>query len=295
MRVRILSLNAGLLELFGRAFPTPFVSERARELAIQIETLNCDIVLLQEIYGENYRRDLAATLKRILPYAISPRKKRNFGLQNGLMALSRYPTTGRLDLFRDAPMDETLFDSKGVLITQHQLPCGTTLTMLNLHTTAGGMFNHPESAKIENFRSRQIQQVIDCANRIKSTMLIAGDLNAGPGVSEVNFRQLLDAGYVSIHDLMSPQSDDVTWDPLNSLNSKGPHKACPPQRIDHIFLRNSDYRDNKVQPVSSAICLENAVVQIPGSSAVSISDHYGICVEIEVSFDNLSDAASKAG
>jgi endonuclease/exonuclease/phosphatase family metal-dependent hydrolase len=283
MKIRLLTLNAGLLELFGREFPTPFVSERARELAIQIESLDCDIVLLQEIYGDTYRRNLAEALKQLLPYPVSPRKKRNFGLQNGLMALSRYPATGSVELFRDAPLDETLFDSKGVLITQHQLPGGTTLTILNLHTTAGGMFNHPESAKIEVFRSRQVQQVIDCANRFKSPLLVAGDLNAGPGVSEVNFQQLLDAGFLSLHDLVSPQSKDVTWDPLNSLNDKGPHKACPPQRIDHVFLRSADYKEKKVRALSSEICLDKPVVKVPGSTAVSISDHYGICVELELS------------
>jgi endonuclease/exonuclease/phosphatase family metal-dependent hydrolase len=283
MKIRILTLNAGLLELFGREFPTPFVSERARELAIQIESLNCDIVLLQEVYGDTYRKNLAEALKQLLPYAVSPRKKRNFGLQNGLMALSRYPATGSVELFRDAPLDETLFDSKGVLITQHQLADGTTLTILNLHTTAGGMFNHPESAKIEAFRSRQVQQVIDCASRFKSPLLVAGDLNAGPGVSEVNFQQLLDAGFVSVHDLVSPQSKDVTWDPLNSLNDKGPHKACPPQRIDHVFLRGTDYNEKKVRVLSSDICLDTPVVQVPRSSAVTISDHYGICVELEIS------------
>ena len=294
MRLRILSLNTGLLKFFGRSFPTPYVAERALALPGRIASLNCDIVLLQEIYGNTYRQNLAESLKHRFPFAIAPRKTRNFGLQNGLMVLSRYPATGTLELFRDAPFDETLFDSKGVLISQHQLPGDAQLTILNLHTTAGGTFSHPESAKIENFRSRQIQQVIERANGINSPLIIAGDLNAGPGVSEINFREVLDAGFVSVHDLISPESKDITWDPLNKLNSNGPHQVCPPQRIDHVFLRASDHRDRTVRALSSVICLEEPIVQIAGANPVSISDHYGICVEVDVSSGGLSDEADSA-
>lgn len=282
MKMRILSFNVGLLKLFGRPFPTPFVLERASALADQIRQLDCDIVLIQEIYGTGLRRDLADSLRETFPYAIFPSKKRNFGLQNGLMTLSRYPATGAVELFRDAPPDEALFDSKGMLIGQHQLPDGVELTTLNLHTTAGGMFSHPEDKRIDEIRARQIAQILKRVSNVNSPLIVAGDLNAGPGVSEVNFRQLLDEGFVSIHDLLDSDTKEVTWDPLNSLNSGGPHKACPPQRIDHVFIRREDYVNRSIEAVSSSICLQDPVVAVPGGSTVSLSDHYGVLVEIDV-------------
>jgi endonuclease/exonuclease/phosphatase family metal-dependent hydrolase len=292
MKVRVLSLNAGLLKLLGRSFPTPFVPERAAALASQIRDLECDIVLLQEIYGSALRKNLAESLRDVLPYAVYPRKRRHFGLQNGLMALSRYQATGSVELFRDTPLDETWFDSKGILVTQHRLGSGITLTVVNLHVTAGGFFGHPEDPRIDKIRSQQIEQILEHVCHLNSPLIVAGDLNAGPGVSEVNFLQLLDADFVSIHDLLHPGTPEVTWDPLNSLNSGGPHKICPPQRIDHVFIPTKDYGDKRILPLSSAICLQDPVVQVEGTRAVSVSDHYGICVEIDVSSDASSDSTS---
>jgi endonuclease/exonuclease/phosphatase family metal-dependent hydrolase len=292
MKLRVLSLNTGLLKLLGRSFPTPFVPERASALAARIRGLACDVVLLQEIYGNDLRKALAESLRDVLPYPVYPSKRRNLGLQNGLMALSRFEATGSVELFRDTPLDEALFDSKGLLVTKHHLPCGTVLTVINLHVTAGGFFGHPENMRIEKIRARQIEQIVNCARHLDSPLVVAGDLNAGPGVSDINFRQRLDAGFVSIHEVLHPGAPEVTWDPLNSLNSGGPHNKCPPQRIDHVFIRTRDYENKRIQPLLSEICLQDPVVLVQGAKAVSVSDHYGICVEIDVASDGLSDGAS---
>ncbi|MGB6687505.1 MAG: endonuclease/exonuclease/phosphatase family protein [Terracidiphilus sp.] len=257
----------------------------------QLRKLECDIVLLQEIYGYRNRHWLAESLKDVYPHAIYPRMKRNFGLENGLMAFSRYFASGNVELFRDTPRHEALFDSKGMLITQHRLSEEDVLTAVNFHTTAGGVFKHPEDRRTEGIRARQIAQVLDCASRLSSPLIVAGDLNAGPGVSEVNFRQILNAGFVSLHDLLHSQSPDVTWDPRNSLNVDGPHKTSPPQRIDHVFIRSEDWRENRVRPLSSAICLLEPVVQVESGTVVTVSDHFGICVEIDVSREALSGGA----
>ena len=80
MRVRVLSLNAGLLEIFGRSVPTPFVPERLAALPAQLRKTECDIALLQEVYEDSRRCWLAQSLKDIYPFAVYPRKKRCFGL-----------------------------------------------------------------------------------------------------------------------------------------------------------------------------------------------------------------------
>jgi endonuclease/exonuclease/phosphatase family metal-dependent hydrolase len=283
MRLRILSLNAGLLELFGRSLPVPFVPERLAALPEHVRKTGCDIALFQEVYNNPRRRWLAESLKDIYPFAIYPRKKRYFGLENGLMTLSRFPASGDLELFADAPLDETLFDSKGMLVTKHQISKNIALNIVNLHTTAGGMFRLPEHQATDCIRSRQIRQILDRARTLGSPLVVAGDLNAGPGVSEDNFRQMVEAGFVSLHDLLHGQTSEVTWDPENPLNSSGPHKACPPQRIDHFFVKSMELAQNHFKPVSSTICLKEPAVQIQGKMPFTVSDHFGICVEIDFS------------
>jgi endonuclease/exonuclease/phosphatase family metal-dependent hydrolase len=248
-------------------------------------------VLLQEIYGRTNRHWLAKSLLDVFPYAIYPEKKRHWGFASGLMVLSRYPASGEVELFRDAPLEEALFDSKGMMITQHQLPCDVTLTVVNFHTTAGGVLRHPENQRIDQIRCRQIEQILGRVRSSDSPLIIAGDLNAGLGVSEVNFRQILDADFISVHDLLHDGTHEVTWDPKNLLNAAGPHKHCPPQRIDHIFIRTEDFRQNRMRPLSSVICLQIPIVQIEGGNLVTVSDHYGICAEMDVSSEALSDGA----
>jgi len=287
MKLRILSLNAGLLKLFGRSVPVPFVRERVLALPSQLRKTACDIALLQEVYGDSTRRWLAESLKDTYPFAIYPRKKRNFGLENGLMTFSRFPASGDLELFTDAALDETFFDSKGFLITRHQIAKEVTLNTVNLHTTAGGMFRLPEHRAIDLIRSRQIKQLLTRALSLNSPLVIAGDLNAGPGVSEKNYQQMLGAGFLSIHDLIHGQTSEATWDPNNTLNSHGPHKICPPQRIDHLFVKSTDLASNRIGAVSSTICLKEPIVDIPGQKAVTVSDHFGICAEFDVLIDPM--------
>lgn len=294
MNLRLLSLNAGLLAIFGRAVPSPFVSERRAQLPQEVATLGADIVLLQEVYGHTERRSVAEALAGLYPHAIYPRARRRWGFENGVMTLSRFPATGRTILFRNAPWDEALLDSKGFLHSTHQLESGLNLHILNVHTTAGGLFHHPEDASIDRIRSMQIRQILDEQARLPSPVIIAGDVNAGPGVSDSNFRQILDAGFVSIHDLVNGQSAQPTWDPLNALNSHGPHRGCPPQRIDHAFVRACDLDRALIEPISSLICLQDPVVAVHGRQNVTISDHYGIVVELSVRTAAASDSPSAA-
>jgi endonuclease/exonuclease/phosphatase family metal-dependent hydrolase len=292
MKLRILSLNAGLLKLFGRSVPVPFVQERGAALAAELRKTGCDIVLLQEVYRDSTRRCLAESLQDVYPFAIYPRRKRNFGLANGLMTFSRFPASGDLELFTDASFDEALFDSKGFLVTHHQIAQDVTLNSVNLHTTAGGMFRLPEDKAIDLIRSRQIKQMLNRALSLGSPLVVAGDLNAGPGVSEKNFQQMMASGFLSIHDLLHGQTAEATWDPKNPLNSRGPHKTCPPQRIDHFFIKSAEIGENQIRAVSSTICLKESVVHIPGREAVTLSDHFGVCVEIHVSLDSVASDGS---
>ena len=74
MKLRILSLNAGLLKLFGRSVPVPFVEERGAALPAELRKTECDIVLLQEVYEHSTRQWLAESLQDIYPLRSIPGK-----------------------------------------------------------------------------------------------------------------------------------------------------------------------------------------------------------------------------
>jgi endonuclease/exonuclease/phosphatase family metal-dependent hydrolase len=220
-------------------------------------------------------------LQEVLPYAAYVRKKSLLGLESDLMVCSAMSLKCRFEPFREATLDEKLFGQYGFLICRIEDGNGGTWSLINVHTTAGGLWQHPESAQVDLIRARQIDQLLNAANSEPGISIIAGDLNAGPNVSETNFRQVQEAGYESVHDLLHGHDSGSTWDPQNPLNRDGPHRACPPQRIDHVFVRKRDLASRLIVPLSSSICFQEAVVPI-GTQWVTVSDHFGLSVDIEL-------------
>ena len=281
MKLRIVTLNAGLLSVLGgRIQFAPFVEERLVALPAQLRPLNADIVTLQEVYKQSHREHIASELRDVYPFCAYQRKRRNLGLDNGLMTLSRTPVVGSVTLFPDGPIDGRLVDNKGVLGCRVEIG-GDHLYLLNVHTTAGSFLLHPEAPKTNRIRARQVEQILSMVQAETGVTMIAGDLNAGPGVSDENFRQLLAGGYESVYDLLDGAKDLYTWDPKNPLNRNGPHRACPPQRIDHVFVRREDLESGLIQPVSCAICCQDEIVATPNGDKVTVSDHFGLQVDLE--------------
>lgn len=204
------------------------------------------------------------------------------GLGNGLMVLSTQRLNFRLEPFGWNPFDEKLFARKGILVCRIDGGAmGKDWSLLNIHTTAGGMCLHPESQKANLIRAGQIDQILHVSNADPGITVIAGDLNAGPGVSEETFRQVLDAGFESTYDSMHAPDSYPTWDPTNVLNRNGPHQRSPPQRIDHVFVRRVDLAEHRVNLRCCDICCREEVVPTPEGLA-TISDHFGLCVDLEV-------------
>jgi endonuclease/exonuclease/phosphatase family metal-dependent hydrolase len=282
VKLRILTLNAGLLSFFcGRICFSPFVEERAAALPASLRLLNADVVALQEVYHQTHRDLILSQLHDLYPFAGFVRRRRFLGLENGSMVLSKVPLSAKLELFRHAPLDETFLDSKGSLLCELDFGESGTLAVLNMHTTAGGMRLHPEARRADYIRSKQIAQFLTLANELNKPTIIVGDLNAGPGVSEENFRQVLKAGYESVYDVLCGNKEDVTWDPQNALNRKSPHSACPPQRIDHVLIRKIDFESGCLRPLNAEICCREEVVPVSNGAKVTISDHFGLWADIE--------------
>lgn len=203
------------------------------------------------------------------------------------MVLSTEEFDPRFERFMAAPFEERLFDRKGVLICRFATNDGDW-ALLNTHTTAGGLRLHPESNKANLVRSKQIDQLLRIAKSEEDVTVIVGDLNAGPGVSEDNFRQFMDAGFISAHDWIHQSDPNPTWDPANPLNQNGPHRNCPPQRIDHVLVKSVDIASRALCLLRSEICCRDAVAATP-HGPVTVSDHYALRVEFSLNHSN-SDA-----
>ena len=98
-------------------------------------------------------------------------------------------------------------------------------------------------------------------------------MNAGLGVSEGNYMAFERGGYVDAY-RASGAGERATWEPTNRLNASGPHRACPPQRIDHVFVRGPAV-------AGAGVVLDEEIVEVAGGTRVTLSDHYGVMVELK--------------
>jgi endonuclease/exonuclease/phosphatase family metal-dependent hydrolase len=281
------TFNVGLLEILGGLYrPVPFVKERLHALPNALRNFGTDVIALQEIYTDVQQSYLASAVRDVYPFYGPSQRQRVFGLENGLMTLSKLPISSALELFRCALPDERVLDNKGMLVSRISTSATTEVLLLNIHTTAGGSVFHPESARTDRVRARQIAQVLDRADREeteeRALVIVCGDLNAGPGVSEGNYRQFEERGFVDVHDGLHKYDQEATWDPKNWLNRAGPHHTSPPQRVDHVFVRYRDLKLGRVQPLESRIQSKEEIVTTSDTGKVTLSDHYSVRVVFEI-------------
>jgi sphingomyelin phosphodiesterase 2 len=282
----LLTLNCGLLRLglLGRALlePAPYIRERFAALPEALRAVDADIVALQEIYRVAHKRALIAALAEHWPHAAYPLKKPWLKLDCGLLVLSRHPIPREsFHPFRAATGDERRFVHRGFLATDHAVPGLGTIRLLSFHTTAGGLRHDPEAAFTDAVRGRQIDEILDFAERDPATPhVLIGDLNAGPPVSMGNYRQVLERGYVDLYAALHGTAAEraVTWDAQQPLNRRGPHAHQRPQRIDHVFLHRRWL--DRFAATDAKIVLTEPVVPVPGGARVTVADHYGVYVRV---------------
>lgn len=267
----IVSFNAGLLNLSVCGWtilePAAHIEERLTMIPNALKSLDADIILLQEVYKKNHGERIQRELG--LPYAIGTRD--HFPMRSGLLFLSKHPITeGGFTPFKTRLIEDRVAD-KGMITARIKTPIGD-VAIANVHPTAGGL--HPEAPKAERVRSNQLKQATDELERPGteySIRVLGGDFNAGPEASKGNFRELLEKGYRD--SFRNQESQRFSWDPNNPLNANGPHAHCPPQRCDHILVRDAIVR------AESKIVLTDPIVPVP-SGTCTLSDHYGVLATI---------------
>eukprot|EP01038_Epipyxis_sp_PR26KG_P006947 gene6947-9501_t len=294
--MKLLTINVGLLDykLFGATLFSnpPYSTERIKFIPDEILKFDADIVAIQECYYEKHVKFLFDALKHKYPF-MARKEGRNFytllNLHNGLLIFSKYEVIG-VDIIshkKVAPV-EYYFGDKSTLVANIIFPEIGNISIINTHPTAGG--SEPESGEADLGRQFALNQTIDAAKKCKangSVPILIGDFNCAPDCSAPNYEQIINSGY---RDCFSEAEEKnilpdgclkYTWDPENVLNKGGVHGHCPPQRVDHVFLPKDEPCFGEVK--SCNIVLTEKIVDIPKGRKCSISDHYGLVVEIDIS------------
>ncbi len=303
LNFKVLTYNTGLLRInlpFYTFEFTQYLEERLSTIPKEITTLNPDIVALQEVFLSEHKNILISKLKKIYPFYYSNFSKRLLWLGDGLLLLSKFPITNSYySHFKKAPFLEKILVKKGFTKSTIIMPNKLKLGIINTHTTAGGLFHKPESLKAENYRFSEQEEIKYAVTNDKSLpYIILGDFNCSPSVSAINFKHLLNQGWVSTYDSLHSKNKTLldenkypTWEIENPLNTSSPHSESPNQRIDHIFMSR---KANEIYDVvDSTIVLRNPIVHIdcPNNKSnhtpkITPSDHYGILTEFYSTLEN---------
>jgi len=278
--LKVITFNAAILDVcfFGHSFhrPVGHIELRLRRLARALEESDADIVFLQEMFHRYRQESMCRMLPKCYPFVrgfASAGWKLRLG--NELLVLSRFPISdGKLIRFKDAPAEELRHTSKGFYHVQSELPKVGNVNFINFHMSAGGKHKHPQSRVMEAIRQKQIEQLLDYTRGLNKIML-AGDLNAGPETSSNNYQRFISAGY---HDLFAAvAAQGISWDPANPLVARGAESHLPAQRIDHVFADKLLF--DCLQVIEAKIIFTDHCV-ITSDSAVPLSDHYGLSVNL---------------
>jgi len=275
----IVTFNAAVqdVRLLGRSLycPAACPAERLARVPRALLDLDADIVCLQEVFHRGWREWLCGALGRIYPHVAGLDSGwPGLRLGNELLVLSRFPLShARLRRFKSAAPEELRFTSRGFQELSVHVPALGEVLLCNVHASAGGLDEHPESPVMEEIRARQIDELLQDRGQEKPLLLV-GDLNAGPQSSVRNYRQLLAAGLVDA--CAAAGIRGVTWDPANPLVAAGREAHLPPQRIDHVFV-NRGLAAQAACSMAQIMLTERLVDSRQGR--LPLSDHYAIRAE----------------
>lgn len=246
--------------------------------------LGADLLCLQEIYEERHISPISTELERHGYTIQRPIPGPQWQLSCGLLVASRLKVHGAYWYdFTHETFDENAFAKRGIQIVRVYWPVYGDIAIINVHLTAGGLFRHPEALEIDAIRSDQISQILDLVDQESASMVvIAGDINSGPGVSHKNYQQFIDYGFIdtALSAKIRPKNPSYTWIPTNLLAKNGPHASSPPQRIDHVLILHRGK-----QPLTTLQCqihFEQPQVQVLNHQNVTLSDHFCVSADISI-------------
>lgn len=276
--------NVGLLQIGPSRRPifqfAPHVDVRAAVQAELILRASLDVLAIQECFGTARRSKLRGQLADRLPVVAtspsSPLRLLDAGLMVASRAESREPS---IELLRARLIDEAVLARPSLQRVEIRTPGGRWVAVYNTHTTAGGIFSHPESHRVETVRAAQFRQIIDRATSDPLPVIVCGDINSGPAVSPANFALFEEAGFLdAVAAAAAPGNPPATWEQRNPLNVNSPHATSPDQRIDHVLL--SPIARTVLTPDKTWRLFDEPLAIAGTADPITASDHYAMAVHL---------------
>lgn len=252
---------------------------------------------IQEVYEDAHAQFLTLSLIDMYPYSSREYSGGCTKFHNGLLFLSKYPVErSELQKLNKVAGIEAALATKSNLIMCVDIPSIGKITLVNMHTTAGGA-THPEDPGCDTDREDELRQAIEVCTEVASKEghvggIIIGDLNCGPEASPANYAYVLDQGFRDVY-VEAQEAGNLldgpafSWDPTNYLNEIGPHKDCPGQRCDHVLLTKNtgfdEWTAKSAQIIFSEKFIDIGKKMTKGGHPVlsTMSDHHALVVELK--------------
>ncbi len=280
--VHAASLKVLTYNLWGAPFSAKKVRRRFPKVAAKLETLDADIVSLEEVFDGCF---IPNELKIILRGSQFPYYARGAGphgfpkcVDSGVLVLSKFPIVESAELKYKACAGADCFAKKGVLYVRITVPSVGDVDVYATHDNA-----NDRNSKVRVSQMRQVVDFVDLHSGDGARPVVfMGDLNATSDSPEIemlhNKLGLRDTHdeYVASHTVTQLERDGFTIDPTRNRNvSQKPGELR--ERIDYIFIR-----DAHSSSVPSMVSSMNMVFQEPGYRGRPLSDHFGVRSQIEI-------------
>jgi endonuclease/exonuclease/phosphatase family metal-dependent hydrolase len=212
------------------------------------------------------------------------------------MVLSRYPIAQAEFVRRHrAPGSQSVISEKACLCTDIAVPNRGIVRLINLHLTVGGVLRNSHRPQKPAQRFTEIDEILDIArDPHRPPALLLGDFNCGPTVNSDVYERIIAAGFSDAFTaaVLPGNADAITWDQNNSHNATGRHRHAPSQRIDHVFVPSS--LAMSIVPLMTRIEFDKATVDVGRERRVTLSDHYGLSVNLGLRLKNGRNSVGPA-
>lgn len=244
-----------------------YQSERAEFIINELKNSNYDVVLLQEAFSEDFRKQLKTKLFSKYPHqSYLGRKRGSFTIYgSGAYLLSRLPISILENVHYADCAKTDCFASKGLSLAKIKLSPTQEIQIANTHLQSG-----KEKGEIRFKQLEQIKRVLDFHRKASVPQVLVGDLNID-AIEGDDFLKALSFLKMKNH----PLEGDIQFTngyPIDCYNKPGDDKK---EWIDHIFL-NQDFHGsvkNKKVKVFKAFL---------GGKECPLSDHYAVEATLSV-------------
>jgi endonuclease/exonuclease/phosphatase family metal-dependent hydrolase len=265
--IKIQTFNAGLLKVFAKDI-VPYVDERLDFILDEILKVDADIICFQEVFEKKHVENFKKTLTSFKYFSIA--KANNFFKAPGLLVFSKFPILEKKFNRFEAQQDIENFSNHGYEKLRIQIE-NNTITLFNVHLTAGGLTGNLETKRAAKVANKQFTQLYKDIEYKENTILV-GDFNCGPRTDNETYEFILEHGFNDV--LINQNLDDfLTWDNQNTLVARQ-NFEMPSDRIDHLFIHET----SKMKLVDAKKNLNKVYHREP----FNLSDHYGLNFNLEI-------------